>query len=425
MEIQRSTLRQALGCAAAIAFLSSSTARADFYLHAWENQHEDRRWLTLDGTLNFYGTSQNFNSDGSRVAPPTLTSYKQINLEALARYGFSERVSGFARLSWARVSVESTPLTGDAYGLNDQSAGLNVRLMDGDVKLDLQGQVDFAPYNNENAREDKIPFLGDGSTDITGGGFLTFTLLTTDDARILTTLGTGYTYRTSDFSSAIPYSALANLVPRKSGLLATFGFVGMQSLQTDSQPGATAEGGDSSGTGGSFMSNAVNPSQLRIRAGLGWKFESETDMRLRLQGELAVHGTNSPAGSLVTLGFQMRLPGSGAANTPETESNTRSRKKKNHEIGTTGFLSYSLEAKVLAVNDRLHLVRINKGQQSNVEVGQLFDIFSAKPDGTVTQLVARAKVTDVKEEEAALEISEYYKETWIDQGFIAKRVTPQ
>ena len=57
-----------------------------------------------------------------------------------------------------------------------------------------------------------------------------------------------------------------------------------------------------------------------------------------------------------------------------------------------------------------------------MNVGQLFDIFSVKPNGQIGDAVARAKVTSVKNDEAALTITEYFKEVLINEGFIAKRL---
>jgi hypothetical protein len=49
-------------------------------------------------------------------------------------------------------------------------------------------------------------------------------------------------------------------------------------------------------------------------------------------------------------------------------------------------------------------------------MGQFFDIFM---DSTP---IARAKVTQVKDDEAILSVIEYFLEHWIETGFIARRL---
>ena len=87
-----------------------------------------------------------------------------------------------------------------------------------------------------------------------------------------------------------------------------------------------------------------------------------------------------------------------------------------------GIQDYSLEATVTKANDRLNLVKIDKGSIDGVEKGQVFDIFSVRSDGRAAEAVARAQVTSVKSDEAALTIIEYFKEKNINEGFIAKRL---
>jgi hypothetical protein len=95
---------------------------------------------------------------------------------------------------------------------------------------------------------------------------------------------------------------------------------------------------------------------------------------------------------------------------------------KKYDRGNQGFVSYSLEGHVARVSDRINQLRIDKGQQQGVEVGQIFDIFVVKPDGTVGESVARCKVTSVKSDDSNLTILEYFREVWIEEGFLARRL---
>jgi hypothetical protein len=97
-------------------------------------------------------------------------------------------------------------------------------------------------------------------------------------------------------------------------------------------------------------------------------------------------------------------------------------REEDYTRSNQGFQNYSLDAKVLRSNDRLNLVKIDKGTNEGVDVGQIFDVFSVQADGTVGDAVARCEVANVKADQAALSVTEYYKEIWIDEGFVAKRL---
>jgi hypothetical protein len=429
------------GWAVALLALSSParTARADFYLASWQNIREEARWLKLDAALNFYSTAHNFRNEGNVDNPPGLTRYTRIQTDLLAAYGMTDRLTLFARASWARVDVNSVAMSGTAYGFTDQTIGGNIRLHEQDVpedylpsSLDLQLQIDIPTYSNARARSNGLPFLGDGSIDVTTGLFWTQPLLSGKDALITVTGGAGYTYRNAYFSSAFPYSLVFKLRPRKRGFVVTAGMNGMASLQNDGQPGASATlGGDSTGTGGSFITNAVNPSVTRFRGDLGWQFSPKTILAAGVDS--AAFGANSPAGTNIVLGLQIRIPGSGIEDaepasredvlSPDDGRNLKhpaALRKSEHP--DKGFVSYTLEARVVRVNDRLNLVKIDKGTKDRVSVGEVFDIFSTQPDGEVKDVIARARVTAVAEEESALEVTEYFRESWINEQFVAKRV---
>ncbi|MGC4121511.1 MAG: hypothetical protein QM765_44435 [Myxococcales bacterium] len=70
----------------------------------------------------------------------------------------------------------------------------------------------------------------------------------------------------------------------------------------------------------------------------------------------------------------------------------------------------------------MNLVKLNKGSKDGVAAEQEFDLFSMAPDGSPLAPVARAKVISVTEDEAALQITQYFKQVWIDEGFPARRV---
>jgi hypothetical protein len=69
----------------------------------------------------------------------------------------------------------------------------------------------------------------------------------------------------------------------------------------------------------------------------------------------------------------------------------------------------------------MNLIKIDKGSQDGVELNQEYDVFLVKQNGATGEAVARARVTSVKPTEAALTITEFFREVWIEEGFLVKR----
>jgi cell shape-determining protein MreC len=125
-----------------------------------------------------------------------------------------------------------------------------------------------------------------------------------------------------------------------------------------------------------------------------------------LSSAYPITGNNIADGIQFTLGIQFDFA-------PGKEKATI---KKPSTISKGKFVQYDLIAKIISTNDQLYLVKIDQGSDSGVEVGQIFDIFAEEG------VIAKAKVTNVKNEESALRVIEYLKEKSIETDTIAKRV---
>ena len=392
--------------------LGSTAARADFYLHHWEDHYVGPRVADLDLTFGYYNSSSNFNSSGSTLAPPQLASYRRLYGDATATYGINDRFTLFGRLTWTAVHSEFGGTIGDSYGFEDQSVGIVMRLYEAPSKgftIDFQAQVDLPAYSNTQSLTEKLPYLGDGSTDFTGGPFIRVPVIHSDnDTEFDIFGGAGYTYRTSNFSAAVPWAAGAKFFPEKSpvGFNANIGVYGIQSLKTDPVNPLTGQR-DSNGSGGSLFINAVDPSLATVKAGIGYAFEM-----VSVSAGFAedFYGQSAPKGFTILGGVSLRLDR--GEKTPAAQTRRQSGK---------GFVNYSMEAHVKKAGGAPNQLRIDKGSQDNVATGQVFDIFELKGSEGSGLPVARARVTGVAPEEAALTVIEYYKEVLIEEGFIARR----
>lgn len=395
------------------------SSHADFYLHSWENQREAPRSLRLTPEFNYYSSTANYDAFGSQFTPTGLQSYSRIMTDVTVAYGFNPYLSAYARGSWGRSQADHLTSGGEVFGFTDQTIGFTVHAWESKANpaakgtsIDVQVQADLPAYSNTAAATAGTPFLGDGSIDLTGGAFLTIPIAQTRNHSWVLGGGGGYTWRSSGFSAAIPWSASLRFVPREEGLILGASLSGIQSLRTD--PNATNPAAVTSTTaaGGSFFINAINPSLLTARANLG--YQMGRNLSLALNGAYTLWGQATPAGFTAGLGMTARW-GTESTKAPNQVS------PQDYGKSNQGFVNYAFEARVTKTNDRLNLAKIDKGTQDGVEVGQVFDIFLIKQDGTIGEAIARAKCTSAKSSEAVLTVTEYFEEVWIEEGFVAKR----
>lgn len=399
-----------------------ANARADFYLHSWEDHRSDAKTYDLGIQLGYYSTSQNFDSNSVLRTPTGFQGYNRFETDFNGSMGITPTLTGFARLTWARVQVLGTARPGVAYGLADQTVGLNLKVLGTTMEnrlakyhLHLQIQADLPAYDNTNAYSNQIPFMGDGSIDMTGGAFFVIDFIKDRERTFSLDFGVGATYRTQGFSAAIPWSVSARYLPTGDGVFGTLSLTGVQSLATDKAVFTTSS---SLGTGGSFVTNAINPAIVSIGGEAGYQFIGlGHDVGLVAQAAQTLTGQAVPCGLYISVGLRVAL---GAHSTPRFDFNN-DQGLKNYPEPRAGVVDYHFEAKVLKTNDRLNLIKIDKGRDDGVEEGQVFDIFSIKANGTAREAVARTKVSSVQAKEAVLTITEFFKEVWIEENFLAKR----
>lgn len=393
-------------------------AHADFYFHSWEDHHSNEQQTDLQFSSAYYNSPSNFDPTGQIVTPSGLTNYARIYGDILLTHGYSDRFSIYGRASWAYINQSGSTQPGTAFGFSDQSVGFNIRILEKHiptqtkkappVALDLQFQLDAPTYSNSPT----LPAIGDGTWDTTAGGFFSATLSAGRHARLETTLGGGFTYRSANFSSHLPWLAALRYAPYQDGLVMRVQGSGIVSLKNDLY-GSGSTPRSSTASGGSFFTGGTNPSLINLTAQIGYQFTLHTE--LFLAGTKSMWGQNSPNGFSALLGFQTRI-GHGSKDNPLQETPG--------EFGhaNAGFQRYSLDARVLSNNDRMNLVKINKGSEDGVEAGQIFDIFETDKDGRTGEPIARGTILKVRVDNAALEITEYFREVGIDVGFLAKRL---
>ena len=400
------------------------SARADFYLHRWEDQHETVEVFRLAPELTYYQSKSNYDSEGTLKIPGTFDKYLRYELDLVGAYGIVPGGTLYGRLAVARAKVNDgiLPNPPARTALADQTLGFNYRLLDprdSSPAIDLQLQLDFPAYDNRSASLTGDLYMGDATTDVTIGGFATLPISHRADGNWEILAGLGITKRTDSFVSGMPWSFDLERRPFGKGVrfgLGLFGYQGIQSEETTSARVISTPVNQGNGRG-TFIINSPKPSHIDIRAQLGMDFDPRMGAYLAYQQTIT--GSAAPNGFLLSLGLNIRF-GKNVASAPRSVDPFEATAE---EFGRSnkGFVSYGLTAKVLKTNDRLNLVKIDKGSGDGVEVGQVYDIFSVKMDGSAEHPVARARVSAINSSGAVLQVVEFYKEVWIDEGFIAKR----
>jgi hypothetical protein len=409
-------LRPALTALSAIGFLPVPLfeARAEFYTQPFDSRWTEPKAYSFLLGAGHYSTTANFDASGVASRISGLSGYQRIIGGLSADIGLSKKLSLYGNLRWVYASYQLTTSSNapSIFGLGDQTAGLTFRAyQDSMLAIDLQAQGDFALYSNTSAKAGALPFLGDASTDLTAGAFLTLQLAEPTLRTWFLRGGGGYTFRTSQFSAAIPWSATIGTETQTAGFRAQVGAHGVLSLKSD--PNAATAGSirvDSTAAGGSFFINAVNPSILALRGAVGYQLTPS--FGLEAFASSALWGQAAPQGFLIGGGLRF-------ASTPLSRG-------KNYNHSNRGVVTYisqanDSEAKVIKTNEALRQVRINKGLGDGVEKRQIWDLFLTRRDGSPAEAVARAQVIQVDSQSSVLQIIEYFREVWIEEGFVARR----
>jgi hypothetical protein len=407
---------------------ASESARATS-LFRFDNRRENANsWRLLPEIYNLSST-ENYDEKGAKAPVTGLNSYKKTQLDLTLIYGLTPKLSIFGRLSMASVSFETTTLTGSGSGLTEQGLGMNYRMWESasspgarPKSIDGQFSVDIPLYDNVGARTSlpRQPLRGDGSLDLTAGAFGTFPLNQGLGQRLYLIAGLGLTLRGNSYSKAIPYQLQIAALPEKSGFLYRAGFFGFKSMTSDPASGTAissqAQTGtpgkpDSQDAGGSLIVDALNSSYMHLRATIGYQWGVGDQVFATYL--LPMSGTSTAVVKGIILGAQFRFPGGKESAPYSGRPSARP---------PAGKLAYDLEGRVKQANDKLNLIKIDKGEANGVQKGQIFDIYRTGPDGLAADLVARGVVTGVSSTEAVVNLRQYKKEVWVQAGFIARRI---
>ena len=398
-----------------------SSALAGYSYNRFDNRRETYQAFRLIPEASYLSTTSNYDYTGTKSLVPNLVSYNRVQTDVIGEYGFTQRLSAFFKLDWQRTAFNQATLTASGYGLGDQEAGVNFRVWESATEktvsgvtkrkmgLDLQAQIDFPLYNNTSSRTTMTPAMGDGSKDATLGAFFTLPLNQGKGPRWTLIPGAGYVYRTDGFSSMATWNITLSFSPETTGFYFKGSWIGAKSLLTEVSTLVTSTA-TVSDAGGSFITDTLNSSYQSARGVVGYQITPQTAVYASATATLT--GQSVADVMVIAAGLQFRWADTGH----------RSSIENSYGKSNKGFVNYSLEARVLRANDRMNLIRIDKGTQDGVEVGQLYDIFSIAKDGSPSEAVGRAECTSVQASEAALTIKEYYKEVWIEEGFLAKRL---
>lgn len=392
----------------------------------WQNRTASQAGFSINPKFTYYSTKENYDLDSTSYPVTGLSSATYMNFDLNLTYGPSEDLFFFGRLSAIRAALDlTTPLDQNAFGFSDQLVGTAFRLFkfDSGGNVSMQAELTIPTYSNTTSFTNVEPWKGDQSYDFTGGAFAEIPFPSSLEWYFEG--GAGFTWRSNGYSAAVPWSLIVKHESIGDGFLFGWGLQGQLSLKTDNSLIASAKNDSNRGAAGSFYINSVNPSWIETRGYLGYQFQ---DLQIKAEGGFTLTGAYAPKGFWTAVGLTYSF-GSDSSNAQadsraEAMQPTTSPRRKIIR-DTHPFTAYSLEATVTSSNDKLYILKINKGADDGVEVGQQFDIFKTENPNSVDARqirIARAKITNTKDHEAVLSVLEYFQEVWIDVGFIARRL---
>jgi len=404
----------------ALFVFSSAPAGASFEDFQWLPRSVGVRELRLNPQADYRFSRQNFNESGQAVAVTDLNDVTRVGSQVWASYGLNSSLSLYGKLGWSHFQVDHTTLnlSGSIFGFSEQTLGVNYRIplekasltrSFAQTAIEIQLQADVPAYSNTTSVNAGIPFLGDGSSDLTGGVFFRMPFGSNQSDFWTLDLGTGLSWRSNGFSMGVPALIQVERISEQSGWVGKASVQGNFALGTDSNSLPTSQ----NGAGGSYMVNAVNPTRIQAEAQLGYRFGPA--VAVQLFGRAPVWGIQSAQTWTAGLNFEANFGRHTGPRRPENQSPSEYGK------GNQGFVPYTLEGKVLKTNDRLNLVKIDKGLQDGVTKGQVFDIFTVRDGGQAGETIARGQVTSALDDQAVLTVIEYFREIWIEEGFIVKK----
>ncbi len=390
---------------------ASPSAQADFFLHSWEtHQAGDGGW-SFEPSVRIYRSSTNFAPDGTPYIPRNLDHFGRTQLDLEGSYGLNRRFTVFGRLSATQVGW--TNLAGGSASqtaLSDSLLGVNFRwlgLESSGMKLDLQATAEIPPYSNDVSQASVLPYLGNGVASYSGGATLSGSLGTLAEGRLEGSAGAAYVRRMSTFGDALHWNANLRVERDTQGFLGSVGLDGWTTLSADPLLPYSLAQLDPAGSGGSFATGSTHPRVIRANAKFGYQVNSRIGFLASY--DQAISGSSAPSGTTFGLHFQLRSGGSGSTVAQAT--------------GRERFRTYRFEGKVSRTNDKLNLIRIDRGSDAGLEVSDIVFVFSVDSEGNPNDLVAKAKVKALTADEASIEVTEYLKEIWIEPGFIVRQPT--
>jgi hypothetical protein len=424
-----------VGTLASILFLDK-IAYADFYAHFWHDETRLNKELKLELEVRGTGASLNFDSTGTRFIPTQQPTLNRVETDLTVGFGITSWWTLFARGSLQYVQVSGTSGTGYTFGFADQSVGTSFRVFSlgpkKNISLDLQAQADLPAYSNSQLNSKNQPFPGDGTYDVSGGLFLRAPFAYTKGYLFGIHPGMAFTYRTSGFSYSLPWSALLIFEPedpRTDGAVIGLGLSGAMSIGNDART-ATPFGADgSTGNLGLYTVNAINPTHLAFRGKAGYRFKK--NWTAIAHAGAVVWGLNAPQSFWGGISLKFEWSPQTTTNKPKSGNESHSLPEK---IGKSnqGFVTYREKSvpendgrngpgQIIELSAQKNTFQIDRGAMDGVEKDQIFDIFKPQEDGSAGIAVARAKVMRVNSRTSQLEIVEYFRKIWIENGFLVLR----
>lgn len=365
-------------------------------------------WFQMTWEGQFFSAQSLLDHTGQTISSPDWTSYQQRGLGLWMSTEKASPLTFYGHVHHRWIQIYSQALSGTAAYWDTQSLGVSWNIL-----------TPFSPHPSSIRPQPWLKGLFQGdltvfqlkpqgvmpdrNTQWTLACFGAWPLWSNPPSGLWAGGGLGYQMQSASQSSHLPGSLF--LEWKLENAWFRLGAGGQFSLLTEASPFPQASEG---------LLQQGFPRARWIDLAMQAGYLLSKAQTFTVHWEQPVTGTSFIKGSDIRLSLSWALFSPSPLSTPARERESYSRTNQ-------GFAHYSLSAKILEVQDTLHLVKIDQGSEEGLLPGDRLDLFELNAHGDAQKAMARCRVLDTKPQEAVLEVLEYYQGTHIEPGFIAKK----
>lgn len=388
--------------------------------------------LSVDSTYTY--STQNYNQNGDANRPTTMSNIQFTNARAHVGVGVAPALSLFAQASLSSSVTSNAKYSGIPDGRNIgagdgffsaryllfRSASANQEVptdwTPNSFVLLLEPSWTFPLYEGPEKFD---PARGDQSNDFSAtlkfAGFLSHWFVAS--------AGVGYTYRTAGYAGEIPFLLRGDITTSfRPFIRGWMEWKGNKSRHNDRLKLAPGSTNADAIPGGSLLFKGINSEQQQIGGGIGVLLSRDWEASSAFYKTIS--GTNSALASLFSLGLAYRPYQAVERNAEPPQEFIEKSQTEPKKKTKTSLYAYAVPVQEVSVKG--NFVKIGRGKNQNVSVGEHFHLFGPEKEQGKEKAAALLTVVSVSPNQSYLKVEEIFladpKDLKINTEFEARRI---